>query len=110
MTECHVHERALRIAYKECRSDVGSLLEQTNLLSIHLRSLQLLMTEIFKTKFELNPPFMKDIFMERCIRGHSKSRYALKRGGGDILKSVRKHTGGGGLFKERMYSHIVFKR
>ena len=61
----HVHERALRIAYKDHRNDFGYLLEQSNSVPIHVRNLPLLMTEIFKTKSHLNPPFMKDIFQER---------------------------------------------
>ena len=36
-----------------------------NSLTTHQRNLQLLMTEIFKTKNDLNPTFMKDIFAER---------------------------------------------
>ena len=32
---------------------------------IHIRNLQLLMTEIYKTKWELNPSFMKEIFVEK---------------------------------------------
>ena len=35
-------------------------------MSILVRNLQLLKTEIFKAKFDLSPSFMKDIFMERC--------------------------------------------
>ena len=61
----HVHERALRIAYKDHRNDFGYLLEQSNSVPIHVRNLQLLTTEIFKTKSHLNPPFMEDIFQER---------------------------------------------
>ena len=63
----HVHEMALRIAYKDCKNDLGSLLGQSNSISIRVRNLQLIMMEIFKTKFELHPPFMKDIFIERII-------------------------------------------
>ena len=36
-------------------------------MSIHIGNLQLLMTEIFETKFDLNPPFVKDIFIEPSI-------------------------------------------
>ena len=61
----HAHKRAMGIAYKDCKNDFGSLLGQSNSVSIHTRNLQLLMTEIFKTKFDLNPPFMKDFFTER---------------------------------------------
>ena len=44
----HVHEGSLRIAYKDYKSDFGSPLGQSNLISIHVRNLQLLMTEVFK--------------------------------------------------------------
>ena len=63
----HIHERALRIAYKDYKNDFGFLLEQSKSVPIHLRNLQLLMTEIYKTNCGLNPPFMKDIFMQRNI-------------------------------------------
>ena len=44
----HVHERALRIAYKENRHYFVLLWEQTNSVPVHIRSLQLLMTEMLK--------------------------------------------------------------
>ena len=60
-----VPERALGIAYKDTKNDFGSLPEQNNSVTIHGRNLQLLMTDILKAKCDFNPPFMKDIFMER---------------------------------------------
>ena len=67
----HVHKRALRIAYKDHGNDFGSLLEQTNSVSIHVKNLQLLMTEIYKKKSDLKPPFMKNNFKERGIRSNA---------------------------------------
>ena len=63
----HIHERALRIAYKDYENDFGFLLEQSKSVPIHVRNLQLLMTEIYKTKGVLNPPFMKEICKQRNI-------------------------------------------
>ena len=60
----HIHERALRFVYKDYQTDFGSLLEQRSLVSIHVKNLQLLLTEIYKTRSGLSPPFMKDIFSE----------------------------------------------
>ena len=57
----HFHERALRFAHKDYQTDFGSLLEQGNFVSIHVKNRQLLMTEIYKTRSGLSPPFMKDI-------------------------------------------------
>ena len=47
------------------RSDFDAMLLRDNAVPIHIRNLQLLMTEICKTKWELNPSFMKEIFVEK---------------------------------------------
>ena len=60
-----IHERALRITYKDMRSDFDAMLLRDNAVPIHIRSLQLLMTEMYKTKWEINPSFMKEIFVEK---------------------------------------------
>ena len=57
-----IHERALRIAYKDNVSTFEKLLEMDNSVTVHQRNLQLLMVEIYKTKYNLNPSFMKQIF------------------------------------------------
>ena len=61
----HLHEKALRIAYKDDVSDFKALLEKDNSVTIHFRNIQLLMTEIFKTQHSLNPTFMKEIFIPK---------------------------------------------
>ena len=43
-----IHKRAWRFAYKDYQTDFGTLLEQRNLISIHVKNLQLLMTELIK--------------------------------------------------------------
>ena len=78
-----VHKRALRIAHKDHRHDFGYLLEQSNSVPIHVRNLQLLMMEIFKTKSHLNSPFMKDIFQKRNVN------YNLRHGNDAQLPKVR---------------------
>ena len=54
----HVHERALRIVYKDFHSSFQELLIEDNSLNIHHRSLQKLVTEIFKVKNGLPPELM----------------------------------------------------
>ena len=73
-----IHERALRIAYKDMTSDYDTMLLRDNAVPILIRNLQLLMTEVYKTKWELNPSFMKEIFVEK------RSPYGL-RGCHDLL-------------------------
>ena len=42
-----------------------NLLEMDNSVTVHQRNLQLLMVEIYETKSNLNPSFMKTIFEEK---------------------------------------------
>ena len=84
----HIHERALRFAYKDYQTDFESLLEQRDLISIHVKNLQLLMTEIYKTKSDLSPPFMKDIFTER------NTGYNLRHGNDSQIPKVHTTTHG----------------
>ena len=62
-----IHERALRIAYKDFESSFNTLIEKDDSVSIHVKSLQTLMIEMFKSKENINPPFMKEIFCERTV-------------------------------------------
>ena len=60
-----IHERALQVTYKDMRSGFDTKLLRDNVVPIHIRNLQLLMTEIYKTKWERNPTFMKEIFVDK---------------------------------------------
>ena len=55
-----------------------SLLARNNSVSLHQRNLQLLLVEIFKTKENLNPSFMKDIFVERTENYNLRSGNTLQ--------------------------------
>ena len=58
-----IHERALRLAYKnEPFLSLDDLLKRNKSVSIHQKNLQLLATEIQKTKNDLGPKIMKDTF------------------------------------------------
>ena len=46
----HIHERALRLIYKDYTSSFDELLFKDNSFRIHYRNLQKLATEIFKVK------------------------------------------------------------
>ena len=84
----HIHERALRFAYKDYGTDFESLLEQRSLVSIHVKNLQLLITEIYKTRSGLSPPFMKDSFAER------NTGYNCRHGNDSQLPKVHTTTYG----------------
>ena len=59
-----IHERALRIAYKNNEASFEQLLLIDNSFSIHERNIQKLATEIYKVKNNLSPDFMRNIFSE----------------------------------------------
>ena len=80
----HIHKRALHFAYKNYQTDFGSFLQQRNLVSIHVKNLQLLMIEIYKTRSSLSAPFMKDIFTDW------NTGYYLKHGNDSQLPKEHK--------------------
>ena len=58
----HIHERALRLVYKDYTSSFDELLLEDNSFRIHHRNLQKRDIEIFKVKLGLAPEIMKNIF------------------------------------------------
>ena len=64
----HLHERALRIIYKDNTSTFEELLENDNSLSVHHRNIHTLAIELFKIKLDLSNNVMYDIFQTRSIR------------------------------------------
>ena len=79
-----IHERALRVVYKDYNSSFDELLEKDNSLRIHDRNLQKLVTEIFKVKMNLGPEIMKEVF--EIVEGSHTLRNELK------LKSRKIHS------------------
>ena len=59
-----IHERSLRIVYRDHDSTFEQLLMKDESYNIHERNLQRLATEIYKVKNNLTPEFMKDIFTD----------------------------------------------
>ena len=57
-----LHERALRLVYKDDASTFRELLDKDNSFTIHERNLQKLAIEMFKAKNKLSPDFMQTIF------------------------------------------------
>ena len=50
-----LHQRALRVAYRDYITTFSKLLSKDKSVTIHQRNLQLLATEVFKIKNELIP-------------------------------------------------------
>ena len=58
----HIHERALRIAYKDKISSFQELLAKDGSVTIHHKNLQLLATEVFTYLHGISPKLMSQIF------------------------------------------------
>ena len=57
-----IQERALRIVCKNYVPTFTQLLEKDSSVSIHIRDLQVVATEIIKARDNLSPPIVQNIF------------------------------------------------
>ena len=57
-----LHERSLRIVYRDNLSSFDDLLSRDKSVSVHHKNLQILATELFKVKSGMAPSFMNEIF------------------------------------------------
>ena len=60
-----LHERALRIVYKNDKLTFQELLEKDDSVTIHQKNLQKLATEMFRIKNKLSPLPMQELFTEK---------------------------------------------
>jgi len=54
------------------------MFEKDSAVKIHIRNLQLLMTEIFKTQYSLNPTFMKDMIVSKSNQYALRNEHLIK--------------------------------
>ena len=64
----HLHERALSTVYNENVSTFEKLLEKYNFVTIHVRNLRILATELYKTKENQAAPKMHESFEQGHIQ------------------------------------------
>ena len=60
-----VHERGLRLTYRDETKDFQQILREQNETTIHQRNLQVLMTEVYKIVNTIAPPIMNSLFQFR---------------------------------------------
>ena len=61
----HIHERALRIVYRDNSSSFTELLKKDNSVCIHYRNIQSLAIELYKVKHTISNSLILDIFLLR---------------------------------------------
>ena len=77
-----IHERALRITFKDSTSNFEELLSKDNSVSIHHRNLQVLAIEMFKIKNKMAPELLNEIFQEKT------ASYNLRRNSNFFIRKV----------------------
>ena len=80
----NIHERALRIVYKDNISSFTQLLEKSGSVSIHHRNLQALAIEVYKALNNLSSPLMSDLIKLK------ETTYNLRNA--SVLVSTNKKT------------------
>ena len=76
----HLHERALRTVYNDDVSTFEKLLEKDNSVTIYVRNLRILATELYKTKENVAAPIMHEIFEQRNIQYNLRSQTDFQLG------------------------------
>ena len=87
-----VHERGLRLTYRDGTKDFQQILREQNEITIHQRNLQVLMTEVYKIVNGIAPPIMNSLFQFCCnIKKHQKfSRNIYIQKIGELSDMVQK--------------------
>ena len=70
----HLHERALRLVYNDYISSFEDLLERDKSVTIHHRTVQSLVIELFKVKQNLCNSMLNNIFPTRSISYNVRSQ------------------------------------
>ena len=65
-----LHERVLRIVYNDFKSSFKNLLEKDGTVSIHVKNLQKLATEMFKISKNFSVPLMSDYSIRKLTTTH----------------------------------------
>ena len=85
-----LHERALRIAYKDYKSSFYDLLEKDCTVTIHQRNLRSLATEMYKISHNLCPTFMNEMITEASLTYNTRSTTKVEIDHNGVCESDKK--------------------
>ena len=84
-----VHERGLRLTYRDKTKDFQQILREQNEITIHQRNLQVLMTEVYTIVNGITSPIMDSLFQFRYNTSNIRNFHELYTGN---RKTVRYGT------------------
>ena len=73
-----LHKCAIRVVYRNYDATFSELISKDKSVTIHYSNLQLHATRIFKTKNELNPDIMEEIFWFKSVDYNLWNNRSLK--------------------------------
>ena len=74
-----IHERALRIVYNDHTSTFNMLLDKDKSVTVHVRNIQTLAIEVFKTVNGMSPKIMSKVFpLKKTVRHCSKQIFVTR--------------------------------
>ena len=74
----NIHKRFLRLTFNDYKSDQKTFIDKSSKESMKIRRIKAPVIEIFKTLNELNPNFMKTIFISKKILEFDLLIYQLR--------------------------------
>ena len=83
-----LHRRVLKLLHKQHNLTLNELLQIDTSHSIHIRNLQNLIIEVYKSIHSLNPSYMKEIFSTKTVQYNLRNQDLL-----NIPKSLREAYG-----------------
>ena len=72
-----IQERALRLLHKDNTSTYEELLRKSKQATLHVKRLRLIAQEVFKSIYQLNPAFMRDLFQPKVINHNLRDENKL---------------------------------
>ena len=81
-----IHERALRVSFRDYKSTLKDLLKKYRSVFMHQRNLKILATKAFKIKNVLNPETMEEVFKFKNSAYHFRNAETLSRGNVNSVK------------------------
>ena len=62
-----IQERAVRLMYDDTTTPYQTLLTKHDLKTLHVQRIKTIAMEVFKSLYDLNPPFMKELFQLKTL-------------------------------------------
>ena len=74
----HTHKRTLRLLHNDYNSSFNTLLEKSDTVTIHVKNLQKLMLEMYRSMSNLNPSYIRHLHERKEIKYDLRAKHLCK--------------------------------